>query len=156
MGKRWIHIAFLFGLYSIRAQSVDDFQKRLTDFYKTNFPVKVGVTFHQPYYTPGDTAFFALYFLNARLVPISNQQILTVHLVAPSGKIAQSQQVLVKQGWAQNQLIIPREIEPGHYRIVAFNDWMRNFDRGLICSESLLIAGEKTFEAPIVKTFLRA
>jgi hypothetical protein len=156
MRKHVIHIFLLMGLVATHAQSVEDFQNRLTEFYKTNFPVKVSISFHQPYYAPGDTAFFSLYFLNAQLIPISNQQIITIKLVEASGKISLSQQILVKQGWAQNQLIIPNEIEPGPYRVVAFNDWMRNFDRGLMCIETLLITGEKTFETRQSKTPLKA
>ncbi len=90
-------------------------------------PLKVHLTFHQPYYAPGDTAYFSYYVLDARtLFPIEGRQVVHLELIDRTGSIVYQQQFLSRSGWGSNQFILKPDFPPGTYTLIAFTEWMKN------------------------------
>ncbi len=127
---------------------VEGWQKKLEAFYSSAPPVVVHLQFNQPQYAPGDTAFFRAAFLTAEeMLPIKGPQILMVDLVEPRGEVKLHQEFRVKDGWGGSQVVLPKDIEPGVYRIKAYCDWMKNFDHSLFFTGQLEVAGKNTFDS---------
>lgn len=131
----------------VYAQSGNDFVQNLSEAlnrYKSQWPrVKLFLFFNQKIYTPGDTAFFSARFRTEDRQTIAARQLVRVELVSATGKIVQSENVYVKDGFASNQIIISNELEAGVYSWVAYNSWMKNFDPAFYFKEDFLVVNDK-------------
>lgn len=131
----------------VYAQSGNDFVQNLSEAlsrYKRQLPqVKLFLFFNQRIYTPGDTAFFSAHYRTEDRAIITGRQLVRVELVNAAGKIVQSENVYVKDGFASNQIIISNELEAGVYSWVAYNSWMKNFDPAFYFKEDFLVVNDK-------------
>ncbi|MBT1688841.1 hypothetical protein [Dawidia soli] len=134
--------------YSLWAQEdpfVVRLKEKLTAFYENRLPVKLHLFFNQPAYYPGDTAYFHLSFLSAQgLRGIGGRQILQVALLDDKNTPVIRQQVLIRDGFGYNQLVIPRSLPPGMYTVTAYSHWMKDYDRSLFCQTLLPVVTEKS------------
>ncbi|MBL7870220.1 MAG: hypothetical protein JNM78_01310 [Cyclobacteriaceae bacterium] len=97
--------------------------------YKSKAPqVKVFLAFNQNVFAPGDTAFFAVYFLSDDLLPVAGRQVLRVELQNQAGEIMFYEHVGVKEGLGANQVVIPKDLPAGRYQWVSYSEYMKNFD----------------------------
>lgn len=148
--KRLILLFFcLAPLFAIGQEDpVKEWQKKLEAFYASAPPVIVHVQFNQPQFAPGDTAYFRAAFLTAEeMLPIKGPQILKLDLVAYTGEVKVHQEFRVKDGWGGSQIILPKDLEPGSYRVKGYCDWMKNFDHSLFFTGRLDVAGKNTLES---------
>ncbi len=120
----------------------DDWQAKLSAFYDVKTPLKLHLFFNQPEYAPGDTAYFRAAFLTAAdNMPVEGRQIVTLVVLDETGKVVLSQEFRMDNGWSGNQLIIPDGFNPGVFRIVAYNDWMKNLKSPVFFETTLKIVG---------------
>jgi hypothetical protein len=95
--------------------------------YEKLLPLKLHLTFHQPYYAPGDTAFFSYFLLDARsLMPLAARHVIHLQLIDDSGRVRYQQQFLSTAGWDSNQFVLPQNIKGGTYTLVGYSEWMKN------------------------------
>lgn len=131
----------------VYAQSGNNFAQNLSDQltrYKNQLPqVKLFLFFNQRIYTPGDTAFFSARFRTEDREIIAVRQLMRVELVNAAGKIVQSDNIYVKDGFAANQIIISNQLESGVYSWVAYNSWMKNFAPAFYFKEDFLLVKDK-------------
>lgn len=87
--------------------------------YREQEAPTLSVTFHQPYYVPGDTAYFVVRSIcqMGNCVPV-RRQIVKILLSSATGEIELRQNVLMTDGAAGNQILIPN-IAPGLYQFSA-------------------------------------
>jgi hypothetical protein len=158
MRKLIFYIAFVFLLPVVTVHAQTDFATRLTDklstFYARHIPVKLHLFFNQPAYHPGDTAYFHISFLTAEgYKGFSGRQIIDVALVDDKNEPVVRQQVLVRDGFGHNQVVIPASLVPGTYTVTAYSDWMKNYDPALIYHTSLsVVSGKELLEKRIYST----
>ncbi len=120
----------------------NEWQRKLSLYYSNTLTLKLHLMFNQPAYAPGDTAYFrAAFLMAASNSPVAGSQIVTLHVVDNSGAVRLAQEFRMKNGWSGNQLYIPPDFEPGSYRLIAFNDWMLNFDSLFFFETNLVILG---------------
>lgn len=120
----------------------DEWQRKLTEFYTSTLAVNLHLLFNQPAYAPGDTAYFRAAFLTAtEYSPLVGSQIITVNVIDNSGTVQLSQEFRMNNGWSGNQLYIPLDFEPGYYQLIAFNDWMLNFNSKFVFETDFTILG---------------
>ncbi|MBX2961626.1 MAG: hypothetical protein KF687_03885 [Cyclobacteriaceae bacterium] len=135
----------------------DDWQRKLSLFYKNKPAVKLHLLFNQPAYAPGDTAYFrATFLMAADHTPIKGNQIITLNVIDNSGIVQLSQEFRMNNGWSGNQLYVPLDFRPGNYRVVAFNDWMLNFDSPLVFEADFTILGPEKNSSQKVYNLLSA
>lgn len=154
----WTIFVFLTLSVSVAFTQPDDFaktlQKKLNLYYSNNVPVNLHLFFNQPAYSPGDTAFFKASFFTAQENKfIGGRQVININLVTKEGKTVRHQKVLINDGWGYNQLIVPPDLDPGIYEIIAYSDWMKNHDPSLFYYSELIVAGEYVFKNEETKKF---
>lgn len=148
-----LRILFLFltlPTYTLFAQTgdfVQTLQRKLNQYYTANMPVKLDLVFNQPAYAPADTAFFKVSFFTAQENKfIGGRQVINVDLIAADGRIVRHQKVLLNDGWGFNQIVVPPDLPPGIYEVVAYSDWMKNCDPALYSYTALIVSGEQVFK----------
>ena len=125
--------------------TIQRFENALQKAFPPGSEIKLFIRFNQPEFVAGDTAFFSVYALDAQqMKPIQGRQIINVIITDVEDKQMITQKVLVTDGFAKNQIVLPPEIRAGRYGLTAFPDGQQNdmmFFRSVID-----IAGE-TYEA---------
>lgn len=124
---RALPVIFIFTSAMGMAQPRGEMQRQLVEFYNAKVPGRVHLAFTQPCYAPGDTAFFAAYFLAAHsMQPIPGQQILDLELFAETGSVIHSQRFQISNGRGFNQVVLGDSLAAGNYRVRCRNEWMKN------------------------------
>lgn len=94
--------------------------KKLQEYYAISKPVKLHLLFNQSMYAPGDTAFFRIAFVSAEEVaPIKGFNLIEIDVVDNKGSVVIHQVVRIRDGWGANQIVLPEDILPGNYRVIA-------------------------------------
>jgi hypothetical protein len=101
------------------AEKFDAYQKKHQDF-------KTLLVFSQEKYVPGDTAFFAAWFLTEAGQFVGDDQILNLDMIDFEGKVVQHILFRVRDGIGANQVIIGANTRPGVYVMSVYNDCMRS------------------------------
>lgn len=96
--------------------------------FKDKYPyTRIYLSFNQPTYTAGDSIFFSVHYVHENHQHVKGTHLININLISNEGQTVQRIRFKVVDGLGNNQLVIPTNIKPGMYRIVAFTDWMRNF-----------------------------
>jgi hypothetical protein len=144
-------IAFFLVLFLNSLAVGQSFEERLSAklalYYQNNYPLQVELTFNQPKYVQGDTAYFAIRILTpGDFKTIPGKQVLQLDLFDADGKIVHHQKVLVLEGSGSNQFVVPVNITPGFYTVQAYCDRFQGSDPGLFYYGQLLIGGKNEIE----------
>lgn len=106
--------------FSIQSDFVNIFQEKLLSYYEHRQPQKLHMFFNQPVYASGDTAWCKIsVFAASGFEAQPGRQIADVALVDETGSLVQRKKVLITEGRATNQLVIPSDATPGAYSVVA-------------------------------------
>lgn len=76
------------------------------------------LVFNQPYYAPGDTAYFSLRTQNDN--PVGSNGVLSMSLFDVTNHLL-SIRFKVNNGIGQNQFVVPKNLKSGGYQVVIFN-----------------------------------
>lgn len=106
---------------------------------------KLHITFNQPAYIPGDTAFFRGYLLDpGSLEYIPGMNIVNIKLLNQSSETVLFDRVIFFEGVGTNQLVLPKNLATGVYNLVAYSDeMMRSNDPASFFRMAMIIAGKK-------------
>jgi len=119
---------------------------------RTKFPgMRPHIFFSQDKYAPGDTAFFRVFILTEDERILAERFLLTLELVSPGGTVVAKQNVSCVTFGAASQLMLPKELIPGHYEIRLYSDRMSK-TYGL--STTITIVGEKEMKSTPAATSL--
>lgn len=151
--KKYIGVVLLIAAITFSAfESIPDIIAKW-DAYQKKYPqVKLHLIFNQEKYAPGDTAFFKAYFLTEDFKPVAQKQILTLQVKDHEGSNVHVQNFRINEGEGNNQIIFSNKIAPGEYTIIAYSEWMRNFDEKLFFTKPIVLAGRRE----VVKSALKS
>src|SRR4029077_19911768 len=111
--------------------------------------------FNQQHYAPGDTVRFSTLYLSAgTLKPIPGKEIIHLCLFDQFGKKQFTRWTDVINGYASNEMVIPKEFPSGSYKLIAFTDWMKNFDPSLFYQQEFIVAGKFSINHDLPKDTL--
>ncbi len=139
-------IVWYVGLFVLAATPIDNVRDIIArlEAYNKEFPqVRVHIIFNQPKYAPGDTAYFKTFFLTEDFRPIADKQILTLEVRDQAGNNISALNYRVVDGEGNNQIVFSEGMAPGEYTIIAYSDWMKNFDPALYFRKNMMIVGRK-------------
>ncbi len=125
-------------------------------YFKKYNRAKLELVFNQPKYAPGDTVRFGMnYFYANNLQRITGKQIVHICLFDQFGKKVLTQWASIINGSSSLDMVIPGDFPSGNYVLVAFTDWMKNFDKELFFKKQFLISGKYVInEAPPQDTII--
>ncbi|HEY5823529.1 MAG TPA: hypothetical protein VIT44_04145 [Cyclobacteriaceae bacterium] len=105
---------------------LDDLQSKFDQYISTNTSAKINLVFNQPYYAPGDTAFFSAWYTDDSFQNIKGTHIITMDLLSGQGKVHQRVKYKIQNGRAFNQIALRRDLPAGDFKLIAYTDWMKN------------------------------
>lgn len=132
---------------SAKAQLIDQYNRYQTAWSKT----KLHLSFNQYKFTPGDTAYFNAYYLDEKLHGVKGKQLINIHLVDPNGVSVVHNKFNVNYGTGFNQLVIPDSLSAGNYSIVAYSNWMRNFDQKFFFQRTVSVVNKHSLISDAIK-----
>lgn len=146
--KKIIVAAFFISVISsfvvIPVDYINELQKKINSYNNIYKRTKLDIIFHQPKYSPGDTAYFRAFYTSASdLRLMQGRQIIEIDLFDAQGKRVIKNRALVINGICSSQLILPSKLAPGIYRLIAYSNWMKNFDPALFFRQNIIVSGEK-------------
>ncbi|MBI1769463.1 MAG: hypothetical protein HY015_03595 [Bacteroidetes bacterium] len=134
---------------------ISELKNRSDAYFANTARAKLNLLFNQPKYAPGDTAYFRTLYLNAaELKPLKGNQIVHIYLFDQYGKRKMAHWVSVNDGLTSNKMVIPEDLVPGNYVLVAFTNWMKNLDKSLFFRKQFLVSGQNLFERKPAKDSL--
>jgi hypothetical protein len=123
----------------------------------TNYPTeKVYLHFDKPYYAVGDTIWFKAYLTvdNHQLSPLS--KIINVNILGPRDSLIQTLRLNVKNGLAWGSFVLSQfNYKKGNYRVVAYTNWMNNFDAAYFFNKDITI-GDAVNNAVSTQVYLKS
>src|SRR6266850_3615290 len=122
-------------------------RERIGLFNRNYKRVKLDLFFNQPKYSPGDSALVrTLYLTAAERKPVEGRQLVYIDLFDRQGAKVFNNQLMVINGFASNALVIPKELSPGIYRLIAYSDWMKNLDPSLFFKQDFIVTGDESLQ----------
>lgn len=98
--------------------------------YRVNYhPEKIYVQLDKPQYVAGETVWFKAYLVDAAThEPVSQEEVVYVDILDKQGKAVEHIKLKSTEGKIAGSLSLPDSLLSGEYQMVAYTDWMRNFD----------------------------
>ncbi|MFP4290209.1 MAG: TonB-dependent receptor plug domain-containing protein [Cyclobacteriaceae bacterium] len=98
--------------------------------YRVNLnPEKMYVQLDKSQYVAGETLWFKAYLLHASsLEPLNLDEVVYVDLINREGQAVQQISMKADEGMLSGQLSLPDSLQTADYQLVAYTQWMRNFD----------------------------
>jgi hypothetical protein len=108
---------------------------------ETHFPQqKVFLHIDKEEYLAGEQIWFKAYVVNGMThAPDTLSKNLHLKLITTNGDIASSLLLRLENGVANGDIRLPDSIAGGNYEIVAYTDWMRNFDERFFFQKDIYI-----------------
>lgn len=103
---------------------------------------KVYLHINKPFYVAGDTIWFSAYLTQAAshlLRPSSG--VLYVELLDSDQTVIVKKRISLENGRGYSQIDLPGDLPEGSYSLIAYTNWMRNFDHRLFFTRKLNIYG---------------
>ncbi len=137
----WLLLASVFVNVSVAFAQLPEAAKAF-GAYKTKFPAsRLNLIFNQPAYAPGDTIFFSAWYLDEAQKLFPGRQVGSLDLIAADGHAVERIHFKIEAGRAVNQFVLPKNVEPGSYTLLAYTNWMRNFDNDWFFRKRIEIKG---------------
>lgn len=117
---------------------------------------KVYVQMDRPFYKPGETLWFTAYVRNgASMKPSRMSDIVHVELLDPKGAVAQSHQLIVRDGKAEGDFQLTTESPGGMYKVKAYTEWMNNEEDPAIFQKDIQVQAIVTPRVKMKLDFVR-
>lgn len=123
---------------------VDTIQEKFNLFYARNASAKLVLSLNQSTFLPGDTIFFSARYLDENNLTIKGHHIAQLDLVNPDGKTEHRILFKIKEGAATNQVILPVDLLPSNYRLIASTDLIRSFENDLLLWKEVHVIKDKS------------
>lgn len=117
---------------------------------------KVYIQMDRPFYKPGETLWFTAYVRNgASMKPSRMSDIVHVELLDPKGAVAQSHQLIVRDGKAEGDFQLTTESPGGMYKVKAYTEWMNNEEDPAIFQKDIQVQAVVTPRVKMKLDFVR-
>jgi hypothetical protein len=121
--------------------------------YTTQPVEKVYLHLDKPYYAAGDDIWFKGYItLNAAHTPSDWSNVLNVALYDDRGSIKNYIKLPIINGITWGDIALPDTLKEGDYHLVAFTNWMLNYDKKFLFDKALHIGNSITNTVHIAAT----
>lgn len=126
-------------------ESFIDSLKTKIDFYLKNIGQgDLYIALNQSKYVPGDTVALSVRY-SQEWSKVLEKQIVYLKLIDAIGEQTWQGKVMLKKGKSTNYFVLPNEIDPGIYQLVAFTDRIILSNPELAFSTTLYVSGKKSF-----------
>jgi len=118
-------------------------------------PEKVYVHLDRAQYVAGETVWFKSYLVDAFTnAPSTATQVMHIDLINKSGRAFRQLKLEAEDGEANGHMDLPDSLESGDYHLVAYTQWMRNFEDEAFFRKNISIYNATEPLPPLVDTKL--
>lgn len=130
--KLKFHLCFCFLLAGIpgwaQQDSLKSLNRKFDDYAISSFQEKVFVHTDRHFYLTGESMWFSIFLVDAVLhQPDELSKVVYLELINKDNLSVVKTKVAVSNGRGSGSLFLPSSLTSGHYMIVAYTQWMRNF-----------------------------
>jgi len=120
--------------------SINDIIDKLKAYEAAQYQEKLFLHLDRPVYSVGDDIWFQSYLVKAAsLEADSYEKVLYVELINPEGAIATKKIFKLVNGNVSGQIKLEPDMPSGKYLMVAYSNWMRNYDANLFFTKEIKI-----------------
>lgn len=94
---------------------------------------------NQPIYNPGENIWFTVFLKNAQLRKSDKSDIIHVELLAPSGNVVQTMNLIARNGVCGGDFGTNTTMAGGYYKVKAYTNWMRNENDSIAFEKEVLL-----------------
>jgi hypothetical protein len=128
----------------------DDFvtilSKKLEAYYQIHPHEQIHVVFNQEKYSPADTAFFQVYFLDNSQLGLKKKRILTLGLFDSNGNLIEKINFNVSDNRGGNQIVIPENTLSGNYMCALIDYETSDINNKPLFLKEILIVNKNQFK----------
>ncbi len=118
---------------------------QLNNYLLDNLQEKLYIQTNSNRYYPGDTIWYKATLVNAinhKLV--RNEKMFYIDLVSPENKIVSHLLYSITNGLSDGSVTLDQKLGPGHYKLLAYTNYMRNFNNNFLFQKSIDIEPNTT------------
>ena len=105
------------------------FKTKVSDAYQE----KVYLHTDRSAYIIGETIWLKAYLVDAMTHQLSDvSKVLNLEIINKDNKAVKQERIRMKDGTGNGQIFISADIPSGHYSLIAYTNWMKNFDPQLV------------------------
>ena len=120
------------------------FLTKIVQYNKINRQEKLCLHLDKPIYIAGEDIWFSIYLNEVSSnLPNKTERVVYVELLTPSGRSATKNIFKIENGRGAGQIALPDSLYAGHYQIVAYTNWMRNFGTDFYFKKEVTIVNDK-------------
>ncbi|WP_163708268.1 peptidase associated/transthyretin-like domain-containing protein [Mangrovibacterium lignilyticum] len=114
---------------------------QLNQYLLGNIQEKLYVQTNSSQYLPGDTIWVKASLVNAiNHKPIGIENLIYVDLISPENKLVAHQLFALESGFSDGFLALDHKLMSGQYKLLAYTNYMRNFDSDFLFQKLLTVA----------------
>ena len=138
--KKLLVISALAVFAWIFTNPVEDLVRQSQLYFSQRPMEKVYLHLSQPYFTNGDMIWFSAYVLDYfENQPSKISEVLHLLLINPKGEVINKKTIEIDEGTGDGYILVPNTAETGNYRVVAYTNWMQNFDSNLFYDRNIQV-----------------
>ncbi|WP_416866264.1 MAG: TonB-dependent receptor plug domain-containing protein [Imperialibacter sp.] len=120
--------------------SVSDLIEKLEAYLAYYTPEKVYVHHDKPYYSAGDTIWFATYLTHGiSHMASAPSKLVYVEVVSTDGSVVAKRDIFISEGSGSGDIALPDTLASDTYELRAYTSFMRNFDHDFFFRKELRI-----------------
>ena len=158
--KKHIHyISLVIGLFlmfnNINAQSKDllELKNSIEEYSAKYLPEKLYMHTDKSVYLNNDVCWFKIYTVDGFFhEPLSLNKIAYVELLDINNQAVAQEKIELKDASGQGSIHLPINIPTGKYRLVAYTNWMKNFDPAFFFTKSISVINTQYVAEPIASS----
>ncbi|MDP5171830.1 MAG: TonB family protein, partial [Bacteroidia bacterium] len=136
----FVLIAGLAPIQQMIPEGLSDLLRSLSIWQEERPEDKVYLQVDRPFYKPGEAIWFTAYVREgATMKPSRQSDIVHVEFIDPKGSVAQSHQLIVKDGMAEGDFSLSEAAPGGLYKIRAYTKWMENEEEPAIFEKDIQV-----------------
>jgi hypothetical protein len=113
-------------IVQIKDEQTDSLEKLFNTRSQALAEERLYVSTNQPIYNPGESIWFTVFLKNAQLKKSDKSDIVHVELLAPSGNVVQTLNLIARNGVCGGDFSTSASMAGGYYKVKAYTNWMRN------------------------------
>jgi len=133
------------------SQYIDSTLAKFERYYQQTPLEKAYLHTDKEVYSYGETVWFSAYLLDAFSHQYSGiSKLLYVELVGPDNSVLSTLPIEISNGIGKGDFLLPDSLQEGIYKIRAYTNYMRNFDRDYFFSKPIKLVGLSRAEDEIL------
>ena len=133
-------------------KTADSLQNQFINYQLHHLQEKIYIHTDKNFYLPNELCWFKIYLVDAFFNKPSNiSKIAYLELLDNRNKVVFQTKIAINNGLDQGSFQIPSSLSTGTYTLIAYTNWMKNFNSELYFSKPISVLNPQNYKYPIVE-----